>query len=83
MAGKDVMVVAKGTTRTDSIKRSGKNGDGFAKEISRIGIDNGRSRIGHRVRSDDNPFRAIVTTWKIATRCNCSSCDGTVACFNT
>lgn len=83
MAGKDVMVVAKGTTRTDSIKRSGKNGDGFAEE--KVGlvlttVDLGLG-IGFVVMTTRLP--AIVTTWKIVTRCNCSSCDGTVACFNT
>lgn len=32
----DVMAVAKESTRTDSIKRSGTKDDGFAKEISRL-----------------------------------------------
>jgi hypothetical protein len=53
------MVVARRTTKIGPLKRSGTKDDvaqRFAKEISRQGIDNGRSRMGLRVQIDDKPF---------------------------
>jgi hypothetical protein len=54
-----MIVVAKITTKIASIGINATNDDvaqEFADETSRMNIDNGRSRMGFRIRSDDSSF---------------------------